>query len=1245
MKQVCRRQVAIALTLFVAFVCQETWALAATTGGLGGTVLDADTAAPIAGAQVTAVSPSQTATVTTDAGGHFIFLDLGPDTYTVTASKGGYQSTSVPGQVVFADTVQQVALRMPKSLRTIAHVTSAAGSALVKSGTTADIYSVNASQAAASAALGGGGSLNQAYSAIATMPGAYVVPNQTGYFETVNIRGGDYDQVGYEFDGVPVLRSFDNYGSSSANSLGNAEVQVYTGATPANSESAGLSGFINQVIKTGTYPGYATGSLGIGTPIFYHRAAVEFGGSTPDRLFSYYVGIGGQNQAVDYINDNNGSEYQNFFGPGIGIIPNGSYAKLCLLGSVACFPGGFQVAQGPIQYSAFSTIYARDAVMNFHIGIPHHNDAGRDDIQILYDNESLQNQLYQSANDFASPACTGPNGVSGLACATYLYGPQVFPNSLQWSCPTSIGGTFSGAGLNSIHHCVTNYGFPNAVNPGTFTNPNTVPPGDRADTYNQTVIGKLQYTKNFGSTAFLRVYGYTFYSAWSLANTYADVDCVWSCSGAPDYELNTHTRGVSANFQDQINAQNLVSVQGSYTTATVTRMNNHFYEVPGEAAAVIVNPKDPYSGYCYGGGALGSGGTLPVVNCAGTFGSATTYGAQTFPTIMSGAVPTLPASLACPVPGKPQFGTGCAYMVAENGANAEITPGLVPNFYGWSITDQYRPTDKWLLNLGVRLDTFNFAGGNQLVPPVGGGGPEARAFWWAAFNLDNCQNTKTGAVFPNPAPGKLCPAGSISTYLQNQTNQNFTFNIYQPRFAGTYTADPNNVIRFSAGRYTEAGNTAFEQYGTWQEDSADFIGPTFLQYGRNTPGYPVQPQTSINYDLSWEHHLKGTDWSWKVTPFLRQTQDQIQEFFLNAKEGFVSGLNAGDQRSEGVELQVQKGDFSRNGLSGLLSFAYTYAYIKYGPVNPYGGTVLTGVNTQIQQYNAYTAACVHHPTNPNCGTTSNGVAANACYTSGGTPAAPVSIHGTTITCPGGDVVNPYWFSAVQPLINTSQPFWPYDVFPGSTSFFGAYGSYNAPYVASMVLNYKRDKFAITPSFQFQGGERYGYPLSSVGIDPAAGGCTPLTGYPGQRANSTSCASVINIPNPYTGIFDGLNAYAQPDEFMMNLQLSYDVSPRIQLTGTLANIVNYCFGGSAAPWTFNDGNICQYGPPMILGGFDAVAPYTTPGSTANPPGHPGSIVSPGLKYPYGPAPGPFLASAANFSYKTPLQFYLTANVRL
>ena len=128
---------------------------------------------------------------------------------------------------------------MQKSLSTIAHVTSTGSGALVKSGTTADVYSVNAAAQQAAAALGGGGSLNSAYSAVASVPGAYVPGNQTGYFQTVVIRGGDYDQVGYEFDGVPVNRSFDNYPSSSASSLGNSEVQVYTGATPANSRRPG----------------------------------------------------------------------------------------------------------------------------------------------------------------------------------------------------------------------------------------------------------------------------------------------------------------------------------------------------------------------------------------------------------------------------------------------------------------------------------------------------------------------------------------------------------------------------------------------------------------------------------------------------------------------------------------------------------------------------------------------------------------------------------------------------------------------------------------------------------------------------------------------------------------------------------------------------------------------------------------------------------------------------------------------
>jgi hypothetical protein len=106
--------------------------LAGVTGGLTGRLIDAETSAPIAGARATVTSPSQSATVTTDATGHFFFLTLEPDTYTVTVSKSGYQPTSVPGQIVSADTVQSITVRLPKTLKTIARVTSAVAGALVK---------------------------------------------------------------------------------------------------------------------------------------------------------------------------------------------------------------------------------------------------------------------------------------------------------------------------------------------------------------------------------------------------------------------------------------------------------------------------------------------------------------------------------------------------------------------------------------------------------------------------------------------------------------------------------------------------------------------------------------------------------------------------------------------------------------------------------------------------------------------------------------------------------------------------------------------------------------------------------------------------------------------------------------------------------------------------------------------------------------------------------------------------------
>ncbi|MEO6913249.1 MAG: carboxypeptidase regulatory-like domain-containing protein, partial [Candidatus Baltobacteraceae bacterium] len=290
------RQISVALMLLVAFLVQGTWALAGTTGSLSGTLVDSTNGSPIANATIGVSSPSQSASTTTDASGHFGFISLAPDTYTVSATKDGYAPQSLAGVTIFADNAQIIALKTTKALKNIAIVSARAAGALVKPGTTSDIYSVNAATQEAVQSLGGGGNLNSAYSAIGTVPGVQAGIGGSGWGQTIYIRGSQYNQIGYEYDGIPVNRAFDNYGATTLSNLGQQELQVYTGGSPAGASSPTVGGFINQVIKTGTYPGFGTLNGGIGAPIFYHNLKFEAGGASPNRLFSWYAGLGGYNQ-------------------------------------------------------------------------------------------------------------------------------------------------------------------------------------------------------------------------------------------------------------------------------------------------------------------------------------------------------------------------------------------------------------------------------------------------------------------------------------------------------------------------------------------------------------------------------------------------------------------------------------------------------------------------------------------------------------------------------------------------------------------------------------------------------------------------------------------------------------------------------------------------------------------------------------------------------------------------------------
>lgn len=1205
------RHALVAALLLVAMLVQGTWALAGTTGGLSGAVYEGASNTPVADAKITVSSPSQSLVSQTDASGHFVFVSLAPDTYVVSVDKQGYEPYSQPGVSVFSDATATLTLRIQKVLTEIARVTSRSSSSLVKPGTTADVYSVTAAQQDKISALGGGGSLNSAYSAVASVPGAFVPLNQTGYYQTVHIRGGDYDQVGYELDGVPVNRSFDNYPSGSLSSLGNQELQVYTGAAPSDSEGQGLAGYINQVIKTGTYPGFGLATLGIGTPTFYHHIAAEVGGASPNRNFSYYLGVGGYNQDFRYVDNQNAARYQYLGGPLYQLFPPGFSANNACTGAAtdinysACYangtagPGAFALA--PYQNPGLASLSSRDVIANVHFAIPHKKDGGRDDIQLLYDSGSLQNAFYFSTNDQGGVNFLNGNGgnVQGYPLdPNFAEGTPFFLDGYQYNGPTGVP---IPANYQSY---TTQYLYPNS--PQQRTNFAQIPVDLRDTTHNNQEIVKAQYQKNFGTSAFFRVYGYTYYSDWlhygpqtTYSNYIGDV--------APDYELSSHTRGVSANFSDQINEQNLLSIQGSYTTASSIRDNNtQMVNAFGTRSRgfVLVNSNDPLSGYCYT-----SAGTLASCD-PGAAGRAKFY---TYANAAAGTIPVGPLLTTCAAnPGA--LAGPCIVLAAENSLFATYN-SVVPKFSSFSITDEFRPSDKLLLNLGVRQDRYEFDGSSTKP------NDPARAFFFAAFNNEKCVQASTGRLFDKGA-NILTPCNQIdpsytNANLINSSAQVQTYNEFQPRLSGTYTVNADTVLRASIGKYAQPPDAAFEQYNALQENLPAVLGK-FVPFGFNTPGHAIRPQTSINADFSYEHRFHNSDWSMKISPFIRKTKDQIQNFFLDQQSGFVSGLNVGRQTSEGVEFQLSKGDFNRNGLAGSLAFTYTHSFINYDRLSN-GNSVFSGINNDITAYNALTGA---------------GGGAK-CYTNAGTPDP---------SCAAGSFANPYYNSPVQSLVGTDNA--PtYDLLPGPVG--ASADAYGAPYFATLIVNYKHDKFTITPTVQFQGGSRYGSPESNYGIDPTSG-CGTLAGtnsatdpryatFGGQAGvpgyDATTCGNVIPTPDFYTGKFDALGAFVQPSQLLANLQMSYQVSPKVTLVGTFANVINTCFGGSKTPFTANGNHdVCSYG----IVGAGSIPPT---GNVFNP----GATIQPFVQYPYLANLGSVNVDGS--STKTPFNFFLEAKIKI
>jgi hypothetical protein len=1268
------RYVPIAVLLFAALLGQGTWALAGTTGGLSGIATD-DIGAPVTGATVTASSPSQTDSTTTDDKGNFHFLSLAPDTYTVTLEKDGYTPAAIAGLTIFADNTQTIAFHTVKAMTVLDIV---AFRNFLKPGTTADVYSVNAATQSTLQGIGGGYNLNSAYSGIYSQPGVSSSIGNYGWGQGFFIRGASDSEIGYEVDGVPVSRSFDNYNGSTRSNLGQGELQVYTGGSPSSGTSATLGGYINQVIKTGTYPGFGTATVALGAPGFYHVLNIEAGGASPNRNFSWYAGIGSNNQT--YRNGNNqdmgnissdGMNPYGFFGSeasaytafnsahfGNGPFaacpnqdPNAAPANAFtppLAGIPLCNVFGVQAGG----FNVYNT--DREAVVNLHFGLPHKKDGGKDDIQLLYDQGSAHSvysdsindagglAAYQRAFDFISPnlaasACfinqnaAAPVGFSNGICAP-AGGPSPFPyqDGYIYAPGTQFGANASTAVVNP-------YYFPgSATNRPLFSG---IDPSNRSGIYNDAAIAKVQYQKNIGSNAYFRLYGYTFYSDWLQSNPnqaslfYGLVGLGYGTAAdypSPDYELETHSRGLSFEYADQLNAQNLLRLTANYVTANLNRFNNQTWMA--NSGATRATSLADANGNCY------NYTTGVLASCL----SNSTRGRYNAPTQghPETACAYLPGSAAC--------AANAAFIVTRpNGAGT--TNGIIPKFTTLALEDEFRPNEKLDLNLGVRVERYQYDLVNSNTPAFNMFFNAAQhVFCYDPVTLQPILNV-TGPFSPPPASPILtpvlgaCPNGPSGQpgahpdgmgghILFSATSpSSLAHNVISPRAGGTYTFDPDTVIRFSAGRYTQPTPASFEQYLDQNPASAatsDFS--RFFGFGFYNPSHDNPVQTSNNYDVSLEKHLKGTDVTLKLSPFYRYTTHESVTVPIG--QNIISAVSLGTQRSSGVEFALQKGDATRNGWSGQLSYTYTQAKLHFENA-PNGRNAIDTLNDYVKAFNALTQA---------------GGGAQ-CYSTT-LPLGPLG--NPPEPCGPTSIKNPYYGMVIQPLLDRTGF---YNTYPnGPPSDPGGVNNSTAisPNILTGWMQWKKNKLAIAPNFVLAEGQRYGGPTDIYGLDPRTcganqrntGAVLPTSPYAGYADYYTCGATIatatgyLAVPDSFNGNnFETLGQYREPWQINIGAQVRYDVSPKMTAVLDLANIYNRCFGGSKTAWStaFTPGSyVCGYANQPSFwtgstpgGGFFYGASPTDPAN--------GTVALPkAILYPYGTVNGGL-----------PLQAYFQLSIKL
>ena len=209
---------------------------AATSGKIKGIVVDATTQEPLIGANVIIMGTSFGAA--TDVNGEYSISNLEADTYVVRASFIGYQAITISNVRVSSDLTTELKFELPSQDISVAEVSIVAQRPLVNKSNTNAIRVTTSDDIEALPVRG-------MANIIGLSAGVVLKDN------TVFIRGGRLDEVGYYLEGISVRNPVTGGSGVTVAQDAVEEVQVQAGGYTAEYGGAN-AGIIRQQLKTGS---------------------------------------------------------------------------------------------------------------------------------------------------------------------------------------------------------------------------------------------------------------------------------------------------------------------------------------------------------------------------------------------------------------------------------------------------------------------------------------------------------------------------------------------------------------------------------------------------------------------------------------------------------------------------------------------------------------------------------------------------------------------------------------------------------------------------------------------------------------------------------------------------------------------------------------------------------------------------------------------------------------------------------